>query len=164
MNQGAHFSEDRHYRYALWRIWNENKPPVMIIGLNPSRAHESKDDQTIRRVMRFAYDWGYGGVYMMNLFAWVTPYPEELDLAKDPLGDNDGWLERVAVDCQIVVFAWGAFGDGKGRQNIRDRVEAVKALFPGAYCIRKTKGGHPEHPSRLPGNLKPIPYFETPAP
>ena len=158
MNTGANFSQDRMYRYALWRIWNEDKPLVMFIGLNPSKAHETKDDPTIKRVTRFTYDWGYGGFYMMNLFAFVTPYPRELMLAIDPLGENDGWLEKVAVDCERVVFAWGAFGDPKGLQMIRDRAEAVKGKFPGAYCIRKTKGGHPEHPLFLPGNLKPEPF------
>ena len=85
MRQGAQFTEDRQYRYALWRIWNEDKPLVMFIGLNPSTANEYKNDPTIRRVMRYAADWGYGGVYMMNLFAWVTPYPKELEKARIPL-------------------------------------------------------------------------------
>lgn len=161
MNQGAHFSPDRRYRYSLWRIWNEDKPLVMFIGLNPSTANEREPDPTIRRVMKFAYNWGYGGIYMMNLFAFVTAYPIRLAEEADPLGDNNGWLDKIAINCEMIVFAWGAFGDGKGRQLIRDRAESVKALFPGAYCIAKTKTGHPGHPLFLPGYLKPFPYFEN---
>ena len=65
---GAEFSPDRKYRYALWRIWDKSNPLIMFIGLNPSKANELKDDPTIRRVRRFAFDWGYGGVYMINYF------------------------------------------------------------------------------------------------
>jgi len=159
MNSGAEFSENRWYRYALWRIWNENKPPVMFIGLNPSTANERKDDATIRRVIRFAFDFGAGGLYMMNLFAFVTPHPYELAEAHDPLGDNDDWLERISGKCDRVIFAWGAFGDPKGRNVIRERAEAVKARFPGAYCLTKTKSGHPAHPLYLPKDTKPTPFF-----
>jgi hypothetical protein len=119
MSNGAQFSENRWYRYALWRIWNEDKPLIMFIGLNPSTANERFNDPTIRRVIRFAYDWGAGGLYMMNLFAFVTPYPYELAEAHDPVGDNDQWLERISGKCDKIIFAWGAFGDPKGRNVIR---------------------------------------------
>jgi hypothetical protein len=158
MDKGAEFSEDRQYRYALWRIWNKDKPLVMVIGLNPSKAHESKDDPTIKRVTRFAYDWGYGGFYMMNLFAFVTPYPRELSQCADPVGDNDYWLDKINLKCEAIVFAWGAFGEPKHRQLIRDRTEVLKARYPGAYCITKTAGGHPGHPLFLPRKLKLIPF------
>jgi hypothetical protein len=152
MTKGAHFSDDRLYRYALWRIWNEYKPLVMFIGLNPSKAHESKDDPTIRRVTRFAYDWGYGGFYMMNLFAFVTPYPRELQQCADPLGDNDHWLDDISLKCEMIVFVWGAFKAAKVRS------QQVEKRFPGAYCIGTNKDGSPGHPLFLPGILKPKPY------
>lgn len=159
MNQGAQFSEDRRYRYALWGIWNEDKPLVMFIGLNPSRANENTPDPTIRRVMRFAYDWGFGGLYMMNLFAWVTAYPHELNTANDPTGENDHWLEKVSLQCEMIVFAWGAFGEPKRQQVIRDRTEVIKSRYHGAYCIGRTQKESPGHPLFRPGNLKPTPFI-----
>lgn len=149
MRQGAEFSEDRRYRYALWRIWNEDKPLVMFIGLNPSTASERKDDPTIRRVMRFAAEWGYGGFYMMNLFAFVSPYPKDLIIAADPLGDNDHWLEKIAIDCEMICFVWGAFPEAL------NRAKEVSGRFPGAYCMGKTVMGHPKHPLYLSGSTKP---------
>ena len=124
MRQGAEFSPDRRYRYALWRIWNEDRPLVMFIGLNPSTANERQDDPTIRRVIRFAYDHGYGGVYMMNLFAFVTPYPASLILEQDPVGENDYWLEKIAIECGATCFAWGAFGEARGRERVARRAAA----------------------------------------
>lgn len=160
MIQGATFSKDRKHRYALWRIWNENKPLVMFIGLNPSTANEHKPDATIRRVMRFAYDWGYGGFYMMNLFSFITAYPSQLKTLEDP--ENDRWLEEINLKCEMMVFAWGAFAEPKRQVIIRARTEFMKARFPGAYCIDKTVNGSPSHPLFLPRISKPFPYAPPP--
>src|SRR3954470_12052751 len=94
-SRAAIFSDDRKYRYCLFRQWDIDAPVVMFIGLNPSTANETQDDPTIRRVCKFAFDWGFGGVYMMNLFAWVTAYPQELMLVEKPIGDNDRFLMRA---------------------------------------------------------------------
>ena len=49
MKKNAILSDDRKYRYVLSRNWDETKPTVLFIGLNPSIADESEDDPTIRR-------------------------------------------------------------------------------------------------------------------
>lgn len=77
-DQGAEFSEDRKYRFALWRIWDKSKPLVMFVGLNPSTANESDNDPTIKSVCRIAKSNGFGGVYMMNCFAYVSTDPKQL--------------------------------------------------------------------------------------
>jgi hypothetical protein len=152
MVSGAEFSEDRKYRYALWRIWDKSKPLVMFIGLNPSTANETQPDPTITRVINFARDWGYGGFYMMNLFGIVSSKPEVLLTDPDPLGDNDQWLEKIAAKCDRIIFAWGVF------KQARSRAEDVKKRFPDAYCLKKTKDGHPWHPLYVAGNTTPIKY------
>lgn len=150
---GAEFSECRKYRYALWRIWDESKPLVMFIGLNPSTANESSDDPTIRRVKKFASDWGYGGVYMMNLFAFVTPYPEQLSKCEDSLGDNDGWLEKISEKCERIIFAWGSF------QEARERAIEVLHKFEG-YALVINLDGSPRHPLYVRGDVEPVPMIE----
>ena len=150
-NNGAEFSDCGKYRYALWRIWDKNKPLVMFIGLNPSTANQVSDDATIRRVKKFAQNWGYGGVYMMNLFAYVTPYPEELKKCGDPLGGNDGWLEKISVKCDKIIFAWGAFSEAK------ERAEQVKSKFSG-YALEINKDGSPKHPLYVKANIEPVFY------
>lgn len=44
MQKSAVFSEWRKYRYSLKRIWDDQKPYVLFIGLNPSTADEESDD------------------------------------------------------------------------------------------------------------------------
>ncbi len=48
MISGAIISDDKKYRYQLWRIWDDSKPKILWIMLNPSTADESIDDPTIR--------------------------------------------------------------------------------------------------------------------
>lgn len=139
-DNGAEFSADKKYRYALWRIWNSEKPLVMFIGLNPSKATENANDNTITKVIKVARNNGFGGLYMMNLFAYITPHPEELKKCKDPLGDNDGWLEKVAPKCKRIVFAWGNFKEAK------ERSEQVVKMFDSPHCFVQNKNGSPKHP------------------
>ena len=149
---GAAFSECRNYRYALWRIWDNDLPKVMFIGLNPSTANENTDDPTIRRVVRFAKKWACGGVYMMNLFACVTPYPEQVKNWSDPIGDNDRWLIDIAKVCNgQVVCAWGDFKVAK------ERAIEVKSMFFGrTWALVINKNGTPRHPLYVNGNITPI--------
>lgn len=152
-NNGAEFSSDRKYRYALWRIWEKEKPLVMIIGLNPSRATENANDNTITKVIKVARNNGFGGLYMMNLFALITPYPEELKASKNPLGDNDPWLKHVYEKCNKVVFAWGNF------KEAQERAQVVINMFPNPLCFIQNKNGSPKHPLYCKDDTKFIPYL-----
>ncbi len=154
-NNGAIFSECRKYRYALWRIWDYNKPSIQFIGLNPSTANEDTDDPTIRRIKKFAFDWGYGAVYMTNLFAYITAYPKELIICNDPQKDNDKWLRSICTKVERVVFAWGSFKEAEERSK-----EVIK-MFDG-YALIINQDGSPRHPLYVKGNIKPIRFnFES---
>lgn len=148
---GAEFSGDRKHRYALWRIWDTAKPKVMVIGLNPSRADESLDDPTIRRIRRLAASWGFGGIYMLNLFAWVSPFPEDLQECPDPVGANEGMFSKYYQMCEEVVFAWGA-------ANTMEQEAVALTKFPTAKCIGKNKDGSPKHPLYAPKHVSLIPF------
>lgn len=149
----AMFSPGRKYRYALWRIWgSSDKGKVMFIGLNPSTADESLNDPTIRRCIGFAKDWGYGGMFMCNLFSYVSTDPKALITSGEPLDINNYWLEKIAECCDKVVFAWGAF------KMHKERMLQVAEMFPEAYCIGKSKEGFPKHPLYLAKNSELIKY------
>lgn len=155
VKSGAEFSECRKYKYGLWRIWDDSKPRIMFIGLNPSTASEVMDDPTIRRVKRFAKDWGYGGVYMCNLFAFVSTKPENLLTCEDPLGDNDEWLITIKRLCTDVLFAWGNFSEAT------ERAKKVIEMFPQAVCLGFNKNGTPKHPLYVAANTPKINFNQA---
>ncbi len=153
MKRGAVLSPCRHYRYALWRIWHETKPVALFIGLNPSIADDINDDPTLIRCINFAKRWGYGGVYIANLFAFRATKPAALRLRKNIIGkDNDTWLCRLAKQADLVVAAWGNQG------QYRHRAADVKAMISPLYYLKLTKLGEPAHPLYLKADLVPIAF------
>jgi hypothetical protein len=152
-NNGALFSDQRDYRYALWRIWDNTLPKVMFIGLNPSTANENENDPTIRRVVSFARSWGYGGVFMMNLFPFVTPYPDVLQLHSVLESDkNEVGLNSFSKKAERIVFAWGNF------KEAQEMAKKVIEMFPDAYCLGVNKNRSPKHPLYIAGSTRPVKY------
>ncbi len=151
MKNTAKFSECRKYRYALWRTWDISKPYVMFVGLNPSTADEKTDDPTLTRCINYAKSWGYGGVCMVNLFAFRATEPNVMKAAKDPMGkDNNDWLKKLANDSGLIVAAWGNDGSYLGRSK------KVRELLPNLHCLNINKSGEPAHPLYQKANLLPM--------
>jgi len=153
INSDAIFSENKKYRYVLVREWDNNKPPIMIISLNPSTADEKTDDQTIRRCVGFAKNWGYGKLFVTNLFSFRATHPRDLFNSKNPIGEkNDYWLRKLSKGVDKVVLAYGNHGKFKGRHN-----EILK-IIENPYCIKKSKNNMPMHPLYLKYTDNPIKY------
>lgn len=156
MDKGAIFSDDRVYRYVLWRTWDADKPAVNFIGLNPSTADETEDDPTIRRCIGYAKAWGYGGLVMTNLFAYRSTDPKALRTADDPFwSDQYSHLRARARDAGLVVAAWGAQPSYQ-HFRVKDVLNALDDLD--LYALKLTKNGYPSHPLYLRADLTPILY------
>ncbi len=143
MKRSAIFSSDRKYRYVLWRIWDEEKPACVFIGLNPSTADENIDDPTIKKCIKFSMRWGLGALCMLNLFAWRATDPREMIKCDKPRGeDNDAIILKATARCPLVVAAWGV----KGGHQDRD-VEVLTLLREQKIvCLDVTDGMFPKHP------------------
>jgi hypothetical protein len=148
---GAEFSLNKTYRYCLWRIWDEEKPMVSFIGLNPSTASENLNDATIRRVIAFAKKWGYGGVYMLNCFPYVSTNPDNLIVTGNDT-TNDQWIRQIGALSKEIIFAWGNFRIVKERK--RD-IELLK-MFPDAKALVINKDGSPRHPLYVKTDTIPV--------
>ena len=150
---GAQFSRCEYYRYSLWRFWEKDKGYVAFVCLNPSTADKIVDDPTIRRCVGYARDWGFGGMIMVNLFAYRSRNPTRLYIVEDPIGpDNRFHLQAVSKKAAITIAGWGIHG------AYRDRDLEVMKLLKDPYCLSITKHGHPAHPLYLRKDLKPIKY------
>lgn len=75
---GATFSECRRYRYRLWRYWDRSKPPLCFLMLNPSTADDLSNDPTVERCQRRALAMGFGGLEVVNIFAFRSTDPAAL--------------------------------------------------------------------------------------
>lgn len=141
MDKAAEISPCGRYRYTLARIWDPSLPWVAFIGLNPSTADAVEDDPTLNRCIQYAKAWGYGGVRMVNLFAFRATSPDDMRAAADPVGpDNDLALQSVCEDAGLVVAAWGNYG------SFHNRSQQVRAILNGLHCLKVNKSGEPAHP------------------
>ena len=147
--KNATFSNCRKYRYSLSRIWDKKKKLVLFVGLNPSTANEEVDDPTIRRCVNYVQNWGYGGLIMVNLFAYRVTLPSGLKKVKYPIGeDNDKYIMTLSKKADITVAAWGNNG------NLYGRDKQVFDLIPNLMCLKLNKSGQPAHPLYLKKNIK----------
>ena len=150
----AVFSDCTLYRYELTRIWDNSKPIVNFIGLNPSTADEIQDDPTMERCRGYAQRWGYGGFAMTNLFAYRATDPNDLfNFDGDKIGSqNDKFIKKWHNKAEKTIVAWG--GDGVHNNRCHD----VLQILGDVYCLTKLKHGQPGHPLYKSADLEPIPY------
>lgn len=150
------FSPCRQYRYNLYREWDNTKPNILFIGLNPSIADEEATDKTLDRCINFAKKWEYGSLNMANLYAFVDTDQDELWEVEDPIGpENDQHLLALIDQTNKVIVAWGN-GAEQGRAKVV--LEYLQERNIPIYCLKHNETGMPSHPLYLSGDLEPIPY------
>ena len=153
MEKSAILSADRKYRYVLTRIWDEAKPTVVFIGLNPSTADEEVDDETIRKCIGYAKRWGYGKLIMVNLFAFRSTDPSMLKRVEDPVGpDNGSYIQKCVSESNLVIACWGNHG------KLLNRDKVLMGSLPNLVCLKRNKNGTPRHPLYLSKDITPMPY------
>jgi len=142
----ANISDCGKYRYWLSRAWDESKNIGAFICINPSKATSLMSDLTLSNCNNLAVQWGWGGFYIINLFAYRATDPNELKSQPEwirvgPV--NNKVISHVADIADQIILAWG--------NDYKKRSTEVLKLLDGKplYCIEKNKGGGYLHPSRI---------------
>lgn len=165
--RGALFDPDRKYRYALWRRWawpqanrlDNLRSHLAVVGLNPSKANEMDNDNTVSRCVAFAKRWGRDGLVMLNLFPLIATDPKEMKattMDRQRLALNTALVVRISIAVGHVVVAWGDDGEhlGAGEALLQKLIDAGVGLQ--ALAVNKT--GHPRHPLYVAAATEPKPY------
>lgn len=125
------------YRYSLTRVWDASRPTITFVLLNPSTADAVDLDPTLRRCVSFSQREGFGGMRILNLYAYRTPSPAVMLATSDPVGPEN---DRVLAEASgTVVAGWGTNANPV-------RVARVLKLLPPLKALKITKDGHPQHP------------------
>jgi hypothetical protein len=153
----AILSDCKRYRYQLTRQWNPDLATIVFVMLNPSTADASANDPTIRRCINFAHGWGFGGLKVLNLFAWRATNPAELKTVVDPIGiDNDRHLLEAFGQATTTVVAWGVNAPATRVLEVSNLLREA-AIIP--QCLGATRAGHPRHPLYVPRTHQMQPYI-----
>lgn len=172
MHRSAVISKDGMFRYRLSRQWRFGSciERVLWIMLNPSTADAEVDDPTIRRIIRYSKDWGYGALDVVNLFALRCTNPKELKLPRippyecdvhGPIGcDNKKHVYKSLIDPRVtlVMGAWG--NGGAYRQRGRWMRHFVGEQNRELYTLGHTNAGEPLHPLYQPSSATPKEWDE----
>lgn len=166
---GACFSEDRRFRYALWRRWNQGRTIAFLL-LNPSIANEEQLDNTLRRCQGTAKDLGYAGFEVANVFPLVSTDRSQVIKTPDrdgEIGRNHEHISEMLGRCGALVLG---FGHEVTRPPLRYVIKDLRKLFerlgkegmPSPQALRITEQHLPQHPLYLPKGLVPQPYTDWP--
>ena len=159
MINSAIISDCGKYRYELCREWHHRKPKVMFMMLNPSTADENSNDLTTIRCMNFAKKWGFGGIYIGNLYPFRAKSPKNLqkwlnsdDYSLDIKVLNGKYVRETMAKSDIIVCGWG---NHQGQPPFWVQEFAGDNL----YYLELCKDGAPKHPlGNLSKDLVPLKY------
>lgn len=153
-------------RWWLTRVWDRKLKPLVFVMLNPSTADHRKDDATIRKCVGYAKRMGYGALLVLNLYAFRTTYPKELQTWLDESDGERRWDLRVTHFLKVateknpdaIVCAWGAHKCiGDWDQYL---AEIIWHCGGNPKVIDFTADGYPRHPSRGAYNLNMTSLYE----
>jgi hypothetical protein len=153
--KGAIISDCGKYRFQLWRIWDAAKPKILWIMHNPSTADDELDDPTIHRVITFSKSWGYGGIYVGNLFPYRATNPKELK--NKPIEEiapieNFKHIREMVRKCDFHILAYG-------NPVVPDTEPELFDVY--WHYLKLTVSGNPHHPLYLKGDLQPKPMVKN---
>lgn len=156
-DSAAVFSPCGKYRYRLWRIWDTNRPSLVMVMLNPSIADDTKNDPTVERCQRRAIAMGYGALQVTNIFALVSTDPAALYATDDPVGPaNNDAIREAVKDAGMVLVAWGTHGGHIERA--KDVVSLLRNCGVTPYCLGTNADGSPKHPLYVGYAKEPVPF------
>lgn len=150
-NRGALFNDERTHRRKLWRIWDESKPLLIVVGTNPSKAGENDNDPTAERVVRRAARRGYGGTIMVNMQDVIETDSRKLDqmsLSQRCTPENTKHLiealDMASTGKADILCGWGKPGQKYGPVAWFTTQAHRRGVT--LFCLEKNKDGSPKHP------------------
>ena len=146
------------YRYRLERdISPVGNITIAFIGINPSTADETIDDNTVKNLKVFSANNNAKKMIIGNVFAYRSTDVKGLSKTTEPVGiDNDKALERIINEADILVPFWGS--RTKLRAALRPRLDEVMSMLVKSgkpiKALGITSTNDPRHPQGVSYNTK----------
>ena len=143
-----------------FRLGKSGSRMLVVVGLNPSTATDTKRDMTIHKIERISGDNGYDGFVVVNLYPVRATVIENLPVEPDreAYGRNLDTIETMFRGLP-EPHLWAAWSEGirtrtylqQARQDLVGRLMNLPVTWLRYGPL--TKSGHPRHPSRVPYGL-----------
>jgi hypothetical protein len=144
-------NDNNTVRYVLGK-YNEN--PLVVFGINPSKASAEKNDTTISIVENIAQMRGKDGYIMLNIYpVRATDLDDDFPKVEDEalVEENLRYISERIKPHDEVIAAWGKHIEDRDyfMKSLVRINEVIKEKSAKWICLKKTKKGHPHHPTRL---------------
>lgn len=135
---GAIFSDDGTLRFALWRVWDLDKPIIGQVGLNPSTAGKDYNDATIARSIVRGQRFGFGGLIQTNKYPHISTNPKELNRLEG-IEENRQYIRQMVDITERQLCMWGSL--------IKDYYtsDLIYKMLKNPYCLGTNPDGQPKH-------------------
>lgn len=157
----AVFSACGRYRHRLDRDVQLFGIVALLVGINPSTADGSHNDQTIAKDIGFAKVHGWRRIIKANVFDWIATDVGELARVPRPASlANREFLAAAAAEAELLVPCWG--DRAKVPRGLHPQLEETLMILRGrgkpVVCFGLTAGGDPRHPLMLPYDTALVPF------
>lgn len=167
---GSRLRDDGSPAERLLLTWSEeglfgaSRPPLCVIGLNPSTADEHGSDRTLLKDWGFRCRLGFGRLDKLNLFD-VRGTDAVVLLTDTGSAENVPYVaehaRRVIAEGGTVLACWGGpYSPSKLQRVVAARAEEVLRELVGVplHALALSKDGLPRHTLYLPGASTPFPW------
>lgn len=149
------------HRLRLDREVSDTGLVAALIGVNPSVADATTNDQTIRKDIGFAQRLGWRRIIKGNKFTYRATDARELASCAAPNHpDADDALCEIFADADVLVPCWGPLT--KLPKRLRGRWIEVAAMMAEAgkpvMCLGTAQDGQPRHTLTLAYSTPLVPW------
>ena len=130
--------------------------------LNPSVADEITMDRTVTRCFNFSKSFGYGTLFITNVFPLVSPYPKDLLTSANRDGEGNRNLEHLGANLKASSALVVAFGSWPMRKELRYALAPIgevilrSGIAPQALAVNADGSG--KHPLYISGSASLAPF------
>lgn len=151
MNNYYITNDDNTARYVLGKYINN---PLIVFGINPSIATQEVNDNTISIIEKIAEMRNCDGYLMFNLYPLRATNIDSnfpIEANQEMHQENKKVIEKLIADNSQIVAAWGThICDRKYFMDCLVEIDNIVKKHNAKWiCLKKTKLGHPHHPTRL---------------
>lgn len=138
------YSEGNTNRSILTVGWESvNRKTAVAIGINPSKANDTRSDNTLTRLGRFLAANGYKNFKMLNIFESYST--KQSGIKRTTLTDFSVY-ERELMAADSIFIVWGM--TRSYREERTAILSILKRYEEKVFCLERN-GRFPLHPSRM---------------
>ena len=145
-------TEDGH-DYLTERIWDLDRPPLVVVGMNPGRAQRGDTvGQYVTRVTQIAHKFDFGGLILLNHWTIAESDSTRALAAPVKVGPRADAVLHEVLAAHAGVPVLGAWGDAVAHVDdlcgyrVRTFIELAASYDRPIVCVGiNGASGQPKH-------------------